>query len=573
MSLPVGLLKVNEGEVVKVTFIIKIYNDYICTLNNLLMVPPKFYFLFILFFNFGNIHAQNFEELEETLKNKTFSDIKRLEAGEMICKGKRYAIIKPQVAIPIIDYMFKIANESDNRIYLGRCYHYYGMAYYRMGLIDLSIASYEKSLLINEKIGEIAQLSGSLNNIAIIYRNFNELEKSLNYAFRSLEIKKELKLDDIVYPYNTIGNAYLVQENYSLAMEYFDTCYHLSKEVGNMSQTVNSLINKGRIQKRLKNYSNAKLYLKEAIKICENINSEFDLSHTYDAYSSILIEAKEYKKALIISNKNLELAKKSDSYAFKFKAYKRLYEIHKYLKKYKEALTYHEKFWEHKGLFLSDNNRKSMLKAEYKINFDLKHLSDSLINQNQIKLLIEERKVQTAKKETLWVILFFVCFTTFCTIFFIKYRSIQKQQVLKVEIEGNRIELDSFTTQLREHNKVQLILKNKLEEVIKKTNYTENNFNLSELVNSKILTDDDWIVFKIKFNKVYPLFCVQIRDKIKKLTLEEERLIIMNKLNLKNSEIAQIVGISSESIRKSRYRLKKRLKISKEISLVQYIEN
>ncbi len=537
------------------------------------MINVKFSFLVILFFIHGKVHAQSFEELETTLNNKALHDTLRLEAGDIICRVKRYAITKPQVAIPIIDYMIAIAKKSNNKKQLGKCYHYYGMAQYRMGAIDLSLASYEKSLILNKEIGELGQFSGTLNNIAIIYRNFGETDKSLAYAFRSLAIKKKLKEDNVVYPYNTIGNIYLVEENYPLAMKYFDTCYHLSKKVGNTSQTVNSLINKGRIQKRLKNYTSAKIYLEEAIKICEDVNSEFDLAHAYDAYSSTLIEAKEYNRALAISNKNLELAEKGDSYAFKFKAYKRLYEINRHLKKHERALIYHEKYWEHKGYFLSDDNRKAMIKAEYKINYDLIHLSDSLTHQNKVNLLIKDKKVQTAKKETLWVTLFFVCVITFCFILFIKYKAKQKQQVLMAEIEVNKIELDSFTNQLIEHNKAQLTLKNKLEEVIQKTNYSENNLNLSELVNSKILTDDDWIVFKMKFNKVYPLFGVQIRNKIMKLTLEEERLIIMNKLKLKNSEIAQIIGISTESIIKSRYRLKKKLNISKEISLVQYIES
>lgn len=131
----------------------------------------------------------------------------------------------------------------------------------------------------------------------------------------------------------------------------------------------------------------------------------------------------------------------------------------------------------------------------------------------------------------------------------------------KIMIEKDKEELKSFTVALMQKNKS---IKNL------NTQLLEKEHELSSLKNSKreelkllsdlkILTEDDWRKYKLLFEKVYPQFFTQLNSFSVKFTKGEKRLMSLIKLNMENGEIADTLGISAESVSKSKFRLKKKL--------------
>ena len=96
---------------------------------------------------------------------------------------------------------------------------------------------------------------------------------------------------------------------------------------------------------------------------------------------------------------------------------------------------------------------------------------------------------------------------------------------------------------------------------------------LEDLAASKILTEDDWIKFKQKFNDAYPLFFKTIEKNGFKLSKGEKRLVALEKLNLDTNQISNILGISTDSIRTVRYRLRKKINAPSDIDIVTYLLN
>lgn len=86
-----------------------------------------------------------------------------------------------------------------------------------------------------------------------------------------------------------------------------------------------------------------------------------------------------------------------------------------------------------------------------------------------------------------------------------------------------------------------------------------------------ILTDDDWSKFKTSFSERYPGYILRLRNQFEDMTESEERLFILLKLRLKRNEIAEMLGILPTSVKRTRARLRKRLNLSTEKSLEQYI--
>lgn len=70
-----------------------------------------------------------------------------------------------------------------------------------------------------------------------------------------------------------------------------------------------------------------------------------------------------------------------------------------------------------------------------------------------------------------------------------------------------------------------------------------------------------------------PGYIQRLRTVNYELSEAEERLFLLLKLNLKRKEIAGILGISPDSVKKTRTRLRKRLILSANESLEDYIRN
>ncbi len=91
--------------------------------------------------------------------------------------------------------------------------------------------------------------------------------------------------------------------------------------------------------------------------------------------------------------------------------------------------------------------------------------------------------------------------------------------------------------------------------------------NKQQLHRAIILTESDWEKFKAQFELHYPDFYIRLHDKLPLLTPSEIRLITLLKLQLNTKAMAAILGISPQSIIKTRYRLKKKLSVPKDKKL------
>ena len=95
--------------------------------------------------------------------------------------------------------------------------------------------------------------------------------------------------------------------------------------------------------------------------------------------------------------------------------------------------------------------------------------------------------------------------------------------------------------------------------------------NLQKLRKLKILTESDWQEFRSKFIHAYPDLISRLELEFDNLTSSELRLFLLMKLQIDSKEIADMLGISLESVRKGRYRLKKKINLSENDSLEDWI--
>ena len=101
----------------------------------------------------------------------------------------------------------------------------------------------------------------------------------------------------------------------------------------------------------------------------------------------------------------------------------------------------------------------------------------------------------------------------------------------------------------------------------------EKSVSISELTHASILTEDDWKRFKTLFDDVYPGFLVRLKEKFNDLTPSELRLLALTKLRIEPKDMADMLGISPESIKKTRYRLRKKIDLPEEGTLEELVRS
>ena len=80
-----------------------------------------------------------------------------------------------------------------------------------------------------------------------------------------------------------------------------------------------------------------------------------------------------------------------------------------------------------------------------------------------------------------------------------------------------------------------------------------------KLIQSTILTNDEWDEFKRLFDKVHKGFIFRLKEKFSNLTENDIRLLCLVKLQLSRREMANMLGVSQDAIKKSKQRLRKKI--------------
>lgn len=94
---------------------------------------------------------------------------------------------------------------------------------------------------------------------------------------------------------------------------------------------------------------------------------------------------------------------------------------------------------------------------------------------------------------------------------------------------------------------------------------------LRQKIGSKTILWNNWTIFQIKFSQVYPGFISKVKMKYDNLTQYELVFISATFLGLTTQQIADLLNITNDSVRKSRYRLKRKIGLKKDEDFLKFI--
>ena len=96
---------------------------------------------------------------------------------------------------------------------------------------------------------------------------------------------------------------------------------------------------------------------------------------------------------------------------------------------------------------------------------------------------------------------------------------------------------------------------------------------LLRIIDQTANEEDEWVHFQQQFELLEPSFLRNILNKFPALTSSDLKILTLIRMNLDTREITHILRITPESTKKARYRLRKRLELSEEESLEQFVNS
>ncbi|WP_400078621.1 tetratricopeptide repeat protein [Winogradskyella sp. R77965] len=447
--------------------------------------------------------------------------------------------------------------------------------YMRLTEYDKGFESALKAL----KIAEALQLPNEKikvkSALASLYHYTNNKEKSI-------EIKKELLIyykkqnnkRKIGLTLNDLGNSNYVIENYDIALKYLNESLGYSQEVKNHSLIGITLFNIGKTYVRLGQTQKGIDYLKKSIDYSKTI-SHHPLSESWalkklaDVYTEELNQPERaipmLDRAIIIAD---SVGNKDD-----------LYQSYRDRSQAYAALGLHDKALKDHIIFKSINDsvyniEKSKDIERLKTEFETKEKEQQIAFQkNEIDLLEQKAKISKLQKLLLGVglglALIAIGFGFYGFRQRIKRNKVEKEK-LDNELAFKKKELTTHALHLAKKNEVLENLKQQAEE-LKSEQSIGGYQHLIRTIDFDLQDDNNWENFSNYFQQVHKDFNSKIKEQYPKISASELRFLSLVKMNLSSKEIASILNISNEGIKKARYRVRKKLGLDPNESLEDLI--
>jgi tetratricopeptide (TPR) repeat protein len=453
-----------------------------------------------------------------------------------------------------------------------------------------------------QKSNNLLGAANSTMNIGLVYADQQNPEQALKYYITALDFFTTVGHEDrIGTTYTKIGSAYASQKKYDLAYEYFLKALRIHKQISflfGIQEVSNRL---GLLYLEQGKINEAEKSINQSLTIARNRNDHEHIAINLENLSRIHLIRGEILKAEICLK---EAYKTATEYGYKKSLLEILFnlkELSSKKKDYRAALIYFEQYEVLKDSIFSQTKARQIAALEKER--EVKDREQQLnMRKREIQILRQEAKIN--QLVLIFLIIVVVLLGLFGYIVY-QYQRIKikknhellqsskrlfesKEKLAQVELENIKLKEKDLKHELELRNKeltsyaVNFIQKNELfEELEQKLQNLKNTVSnpdiakelnvLLQQVNKKLSIDRDWEDFKLTFENVHQNFFTDLLRLYPDLSPAELKLCALIRLNMGTKEIASLLGISADSTKTARYRLRKKLNLNADQSLTDFI--
>ncbi len=192
----------------------------------------------------------------------------------------------------------RLFNASDHPAELGQTFNTLGAAQWALGNWREAEAYYQRALALREKSGDETRVAASLNNLGNLYRMLERLPLAIEYFQRSMDIKRRQgnEAGYLISLYNVALSSFEMND-LKTARRQGEECLELNEQVGNIQLGAEVLGLLGEIDLVDGRYDSAGERLKEAIRVCREIDARTELASMYRRLAAVHLGRGELEAA------------------------------------------------------------------------------------------------------------------------------------------------------------------------------------------------------------------------------------------------------------------------------------
>ncbi len=462
-------------------------------------------------------------------------------------------------------------------------------AYDNLANVYKNLGDYKKAIELNTKSIDIFKQSNNPKDLGLAYENLSNLYGQIKDYPKSLEYLKKgkaifEKINDKYYLANidyNLGFYYFKQKDYILALEYYQQSHKLFKKLKKIDALGDVNMSIGEIYIDKGQFANAYMYLKKAEYFYDKAGVP-DYKAEAESKLALLFLKQKMKDSTLKYLRQAQALSQSQSILFKKKLLQTEMDFYNtfgdYQNAYQKSLALNRINDSIHTLNIQDAINKKLLKFK----LDKMKSENVQLKQKQTIDRLHNRQMKiTAVSMTGLSILSFVILYLFFKkrkkekeISKLKIKEAElKKQEMENTLEANERQLTGFTLHMMQKN---LILKDLLDYIknVEKDKITNIGSKIREFkikIINALSSDQDWKTFEVYFEKANPKFIKRLKEKHPNLTAKEVKLAIMVRLNMDIKETASTMNIEANSVRIARYRLRKKLGLSSDDNLYEYM--
>lgn len=537
--------------------------------------------------------AQNdVDSLRYILENYQSVDTIRVDLLNQV--GYEYWIVDPLKSDQYGSQALALAQRLDYKSGEAFAQRVIGVAHWTRGNYELGLIALLKSLNLYKELGDRLGEANCNLNIGLIYSDQTNYDRALDYFMEAIEAFEPLNRSDrIATTYNKVGELLTYQKKYSQAYEYLIKAINIHQGNGfdyGIGESNNRL---GQLFIRQGDFDKGLIYLFSSLEISERINDQEGIVRDYENIGNAYLHTSNYSLAREYLSKGEQKAKEFGSKRWLRDIYQDLKHLSLSRGRLQEALAYSELYMVMKDSLFNEQMANRIAELEKR--------NEIAVKERELVLMKQERQLKEEKDElndiltgVLVLVLLLLVISAYLVInrqrlrirkdkdiFESKQALSQvelanaelRQTELKQELEFRNKELTSYTINFIRKNEVMEELKDSIKKIKSEVdpNTASRLAKLSRTVDNALDVDKDWEDFKLYFENVHIDFFKQLKQRFPDLGNSELKLCALLKLNLSTKETAAIMGISPESVKTARYRLRKKISLPKEKTLTDFV--
>jgi tetratricopeptide (TPR) repeat protein len=497
----------------------------------------------------------------------------------------------PDSALIILKKLHAQAVEKNDVPTAGICLQQMGQICYNQGHYAQALDYYLHADKVFSSINAPNLLAANMVKLGVLYYYNKQLPQSRNMYNKALVIyRQDGNIKGLAETLGNIGHLFEKRQQYDSAFYYQNLALNNYTKANYKQGAAKIYENLGSIYEDLAKYDLAYTSFNHSLALYKEEHNEVASIEVINNLGDILRKTGRYAEGIIQSRRALAMARKTGNIYQQASCSKDLGKAYELMGRMDSAYHYIElsrKFslevYSKEGV-----NQTAFLQVLYDIN----KKSDEINRLNNIRKINRIIGVAVVVVAMLLVILGMVIFSRQRLKIkdqhaLAKQKEVQHELMqlelknqhleednLKQQLEVKSRELSTHTLNLIKNNQFLEHMRSTLQDMVKedKRDQKKQMRQIILEINDSFNHEQHWREFTAAFEQVHQQFFDSLKLYSSELTSADMRLIALLKMNLDSADISTLLGISTDSLRVSRYRLRKKLNIPQGNNLSAFIQ-